>query len=197
MGAALQCLALAAPALAIVPIAAAAQTSAVHAGPTVEANFGLASGALGAHATGGIGGLLGFEILSNDAPVGLRLEGLYQKFWTRNPVSVCEVGQACSGGPHAFGFGADVLLADKGGRSSARYLIAGAGGYKTRELAVLPIPGGLRTGFMNASGLGWNVGVGLRVPRIGTGWHTEFRYFGLPVASGSGGVLLLTLGFQS
>ncbi len=186
-----------AAALAVLPLAAAAQTSAVRASPTAEATFGLPSGALGTNATVGVGGLVGVDVLWKDRPLGVRLEGLYEQFLTRNSRSVCGGGLLCGGGSYAVGFGADILVADNGGTSSVTYLIAGAGAYATQALAAVTTPAGPGYGAMSNSGLGWNVGVGVRVPRIGTGWHTELRYFGLPVATGSGGVLLLTLGFQS
>ena len=179
---------------AVTPVEVSAQSGAARAEFTGAVGVAVPSGAMSQHANVGIGGLLGVGVSWKDAPVGFRFEGLAELFPTGDHAGVCGGGQPCSSSPNAEGLAVNVLLFDSGSDASAFYFIGGAGAYQSSLLVPLATPGGIRLGYLSNSGLGWNVGIGRRIPRAGKGWHLEARYFALPVPSGSGGSWIAAVG---
>ena len=160
----------------------------------------IAGGALGAHGSAGLSALAGFGVKSPDNAVGLRVEGVLQYFPTGGG-RACGFGTPCDGNPMVAGVNLDATL-DMTGTPPAKptattYLVGGVGYYHTQILQTGVNPGGATLAELATSnGVGWNGGIGFRVPRASGWWYVEVRYYGVPTPSGNAYAIPVMIGWQ-
>ncbi len=160
----------------------------------------IAGGALGAHGSAGLSALAGFGVKSPGNPLGLRVEGVLQYFPAGGGRRVCEFGTSCDGNPTVAGVNLDATLDLTGTPpekpTATTYLVGGVGYYWTQVLKPVVTPGGLSAELSTSNGVGWNGGIGFRVPLPSGWWYVEVRYYGVPSPSGNAYAIPIMIGMQ-
>ncbi|MHB2032190.1 MAG: hypothetical protein ACYCVE_02310 [Gemmatimonadaceae bacterium] len=159
----------------------------------------IAGGALGAHGSAGLSALAGFGVKSPDNPAGLRVEGVLQYFPSGGG-RTCGFGTPCDGNPMVAGVNLDATLDMTGTPpekpTATTYFVGGVGYYWTQVLEPVVTPGGLSAELSSSSGVGWNGGIGFRVPLPSGWWYVEVRYYGVPSQSGNAYAIPIMIGVQ-